>query len=153
MVLHKRLLLLGMVALGACQQSVREIQTVVTEQDTKTLRYLKEVEWAKAYREQDTVLLDRILGHDFQMIDDRGVWSDKEGELEWIRHNAMVNDTFYYEIKRLDVLDNGTAMICGTGHIWSDSIETVYQSSNVLVKRDGIWKAISSHVSGVKEAH
>lgn len=146
-------LLFLLVLVQACLPGESKVQKVISEQDTKTLRYLKEVEWAKAYREQDTVLLDRILGHDFQMIDDRGVWSDKEGELEWIRHNAMVNDTFYYEIKRLDVLDNGTAMICGTGHIWSDSIETVYQSSNVLVKRDGIWKAISSHVSGVKEAH
>lgn len=141
------------VIVQACLPREDGKQNVVSDQDIELLRYLKEVEWAKAYREQDTVLLDRILGDDFQMIDDEGVWSNKEGELEWIRHNAMVNDTFYYEIKRLDALDNGTAMVCGNGHIWSDSIETVYQSSNVLVKRDGIWKAISSHVSGVKEVH
>ena len=34
-------------------------------EELKTLRFLKEVEWPQAYREQDTVLLDRILGDDF----------------------------------------------------------------------------------------
>jgi len=48
-------------------------------------------------------------------------------------------------------LDNGTAIICGTGHIQKDSIKSTYESSNVLVKREGDWKAILSHVSGVRD--
>lgn len=115
------------------------------------LRYLKEVEWPKAYREQDTILLDRILGDDFQMVRDDGVWSNKKKEMNWIRNNAMSHDSFRYEIKRLEILENGTAIIAGTGHIINDDLETTYESSNILIKRNGIWKAVLSHVSGVTE--
>lgn len=119
--------------------------------DREALKYIKEVEWPKAYAEQDTLLLDRILGDDFKMIDQSGNWSTKQDELNWIKKNAVQNDLFRYEIKRFDILDNGTAFICGTGHIEKDSVKTIYQSSNVLVKRDGQWKAVLSHVSGVKQ--
>nr|WP_299071198.1 nuclear transport factor 2 family protein [uncultured Allomuricauda sp.] len=125
-------------------------KTVVDADDKEILRNLKEVQWPKAYREQDTILLDAILGDDFQMIDAGGTWSNKSGELEWIKENAVRYDSFHYEIKRLDVLDNGTALICGTGHIQNDSTKTIYQSSNILIKRNGMWKAVASHVSGVK---
>lgn len=120
------------------------------EDDVKQLRYLKEVEWPKAYYEQDTLLLDRILGDDFQLIDDAGNWSDKRFELDWIKNNTYQPDSFHYEIKRLDILKNGTAIVAGTGHIFSDATETIYQSSNYFEKRNGVWKAFSSHVSGVK---
>lgn len=124
--------------------------SVITDEDQKILRNIKEVQWPKAYREQDTLLLNSILGDDFQMIDANGNWSTKAKELEWIKENAMANDSFFYEIKRLDVLPNGTALICGTGHIFNDSTETIYQSSNILIKRLGAWKAVASHVSGIK---
>lgn len=115
------------------------------------LRHLKEVEWPQAYREQDTVLLDRILGDDFQMVTADGDWSNKELQMQRIKAAPMDHDHFSYEIKRLDILENGTGIIAGTGHIINDSTETIYQSSNILVKRDGIWKAVLSHVSGVSE--
>ncbi len=112
------------------------------------LTYLKEVEWPKAYREQDTLLLDRILGDDFQMVDNSGLWFNKNDELEWIKAHATTYDSFYYKIKRLEILENGTAIIGGTGHIFTDGTESIYQSNNVLLKRGEIWKAVLSHVSG-----
>ena len=132
------------------QKSIPEKSFELSEADLNALRYLKEVEWPKAYRNQDTVLLNRILGEDFQMIDAGGTWSDKNGELAWIKENASAPDSFYYDIKRLDALENGTVLICGTGHIFNDTTHTVYQSSNILIKRQGIWKAVASHVSGIK---
>lgn len=112
---------------------------------------MKEVEWPKAYREQDTVLLDRILGDDFQMVRDNGDWSNKEKEMQRIKESAPSYDEFRFEIKRLEVHENGTAVVAGTGHVLKDSIKTIYQSSNILIQRKGVWKAILSHVSGVKE--
>lgn len=124
------------------------------EADKRTLRYLKEVEWPKAYREQDTKLLDRILADEFQMIDDAGEWSNKAKEVEYIRANRPSYASFRFEIKRLDVFENGTAIVAGTGHVEGKDLEgnyrMNYQSSNVLIKRNGIWKAIASHVSGIK---
>lgn len=119
--------------------------------DSTRLRYLKEVEWPKAYAEQDTVLLDRILGDDFRLIDQDGGWYTKQDELNWIKKNATKHDSFRYEIRRLDILPNGTAVIAGTGHIINDGNTSIYQSSNVLVYREGAWKAIVSHVSGIQE--
>lgn len=122
----------------------------LSHNDLESLRYLKEVEWPKAYRYQDTVLLDRILGEDFQMIDAGGTWSDKAGELAWIKENASAPDSFYYDIRRMEALENGTVLICGTGHIFNDTTHTIYQSSNILIKRKNNWKAVASHVSGIK---
>jgi hypothetical protein len=148
------LLLLLVVLLGCEQKEKKGIipePETISEKDEQELKYLKEVEWPKAYREQDTLLLDRILGDDFQMIDNSGAWTNKQDEMNWIKENGTSYDTFRYEIKRLDINENGTAIICGTGHILNDSVETIYHSSNILIKRSGVWKAVASHVSGVKE--
>ncbi|MEM7367869.1 MAG: nuclear transport factor 2 family protein [Bacteroidota bacterium] len=122
-----------------------------SKSDIRFLHTLKEYEWPKAYREQDTLLLDRILGEDFQLVDANGLWTTKQDEISWIKSHAITPDSFYYEIKRLDFLENGTVILAGTGHSFQDSVETVYQSSNVLIKRDGVWKAVLSHVSGVTD--
>ena len=119
-------------------------------EEKEKLRHLKEVAWPKAYREQDTIVLDSILGADFQMITDEGEWSDKIKQMERIKEAPMNHDSFWYEIKRLEILENGTAIIAGTGHIINDNKESIYQSSNILVKRNGTWKAVLSHVSGYK---
>ncbi|MCK0110386.1 nuclear transport factor 2 family protein [Flavobacteriaceae bacterium S0825] len=136
---------------GCTQNDKRN--SVITEDDRQKLTYLKEVEWPKAYREGDTVLLDRILNDDFKMVRDNGEWFTRADELNWVKYNKSDNDSFYYDIKRLSIYENGTALISGTGHIFKDSTETIYQSSNVLIKKDGIWKAITSHVSGVKDVN
>ena len=149
--LRSLLLFCGVLLVSSCNsKNTPKPEKIISKEDREILRNLKEVEWPKAYREQDTVLLDHILGEDFQMIDDNGNWYTKADELEWIKKNATEHDSFYYEIKRLDVLDNGTALICGTGHIFNDSTKSIYQSSNILIKRNGEWKAVSSHVSGSK---
>lgn len=143
-------LVLSLIVL-ACNNNTAEKTSSVTEDDKQKLTYLKEVEWPKAYREQDTVLLDRILNDDFEMVRADGEWSNKAKELEWIKNNAFANDSFYYEIKRLSIYENGTAIVAGQGHVFNDGKETVYESSNVLIKKDSLWKAITSHVSGIRD--
>ena len=153
--MNKILLLFLTLLIFACNENadttiVKEPEPS-TEKEKEKLRYLKEVEWPKAYREQDTLLLDRILGNDFQMITNNGEWSNKAKQLERIKEAPMDHDSFRYEIKRLEIIENGSAIIAGTGHIINDGKEIIYQSSNVLIKRNGIWKAVLSHVSGVTE--
>ena len=123
-------------------------------EDEKALRYLKTVEWPKAYREQDTALLDRILADEFKMIGSDGETSDKKAELEYIKKHKPGYTSFNFEIKRLEIFENNTAIVSGTGTIKGrdkeGEYEMTYQSSNVLIKRNGLWKAISSHTSGDK---
>ncbi len=143
--------LLFSIAIFILSCSEREAdKKLITSDDREKLTYLKEVEWPKAYREQDTVLLDRILNDDFQMIRANGDWSTKKDEINWIKNNNPSYDSFRFEIKRLDIYENGTAVVSGTGHIVNDSVKTIYQSSNILIKKAGVWKAITSHVSGIR---
>ncbi len=126
------------------------------KEDLKTLRYLKEVEWPKSFREHDAKLLDRILAEEFELIDGIGDRSNKKDQMAYLKSNTPFHKYFKFKISRLELFENGTAIISGTGHAKGtnskgEAYEFTYESSNVLIKRKGIWKAISSHVSGVKE--
>ena len=124
--------------------------------DKTRLRELKEVLWPRAYREQDTALLGQILADEFESIDAAGARSTKAEELDYVRKNKPSYDSFRFEIRRLQIFENRTAIVSGTGHIESKAKEgkkgsrTEYQSSNVFIERDGRWQAIASHISGVK---
>ncbi len=129
--------------------------TAAEPDDHAQLRHIKLELWPKAYREQDVELLDRILDDSFQMIDGRGQISTKADELAWIAKHPTSYDSFNYEIERLDVYAGQSAIVAGQGTIagtrdgkaWTH----VYRSSNVLIKRDGRWVAVASHVSSVAE--
>lgn len=123
------------------------LPVALAQDDEATLRELKTVLWQQAYREQDTVLLDRILHESFQMIDGEGGRSDKQKELQWISANAWDPGEFEYRIERLDIYDGKFAIVAGKGLASNYS----YSSSNVLIKEDGRWQAVSSHVSGYEQ--
>lgn len=118
----------------------------------EALRRIKCEDWPRAYREQDLVLLDRLLASEFESIDEHGAVADKADELAWLRRNALSLDAFVYTIHRLDVFDNGTAIVSGEGDILDDGSRTRYRSTNVFLHRDGRWQAIASHVSGVRSS-
>ncbi len=126
------------------------------ENDKKRLRELKEVLWPKAYREQDPALLAQILADEFESIDAQGNVSTKAEELDYVRKNKPSYDSFRFVIRRLQIFENRTAVISGTGYIETKAKDgkkaskTEYQSSNVFLERDGRWQAIASHVSGIK---
>ncbi|HYJ04911.1 MAG TPA: nuclear transport factor 2 family protein [Chthoniobacterales bacterium] len=126
------------------------------ENDKTRLRELKEVLWPKAYREQDAALLAQILADEFESIDAQGNISTKAEELDYVRKNKPGYDSFRFVIRRLQIFENRTAVVSGTGHIETKAREgkkaskMEYQSSNVFIERDGRWQAISSHVSGIK---
>ena len=115
--------------------------------DEETLRHFKTVLWPQAYRTQDVELLGTLLHDSFQMIDDQGNRSTKEKELAWVAENEWNPGTFEYRIERLDIYDGNWAIIDGTGI----AEKYRYKSSNVLIKEDGRWQAVASHVSGYEE--
>lgn len=125
--------------------------------DTARLTEIKQVLWPKAYREQDTALLAQILADEFQMVDAEGTRSTKKEEIDYIRKHRPSYDSFRFVINRLEVFENRTAVVAGTGIIETKGkgqekgSRTEYQSSNIFIERDGRWQAIASHVSGVKK--
>lgn len=143
-----RVLFAGLVLPGAAGAGTPD------PKDEAALRHLKEVLWPKAYFEQDTALLDRILADEFQMIDAEGTWTTKAEQLERVRRGKPSYDSLKFVIRRLEVFENGTAIVAGTGVIRGRDEKgpyvMEYQSTNVLIKRGGAWKAVASHVSGVQ---
>jgi hypothetical protein len=119
----------------------------LADDDEQTLRHFKTVLWPQAYRTQDVALLDELLHDSFQLIDDGGKRSTKAAELEWVAENAWNPGSFEYRIERLDIYDGRWAVIAGQGVADAYS----YRSSNVLIKSDGRWQAVASHVSGYEE--
>jgi hypothetical protein len=112
--------------------------------DYDVLRNFKTVLWPQAYRTQDVELLDRLLHDSFEMIDGEGIRSTKEKELEYISNNQWDPGSFEYQIERLQIYQGAFAVIDGTGV----AENYTYKSSNFLIKEDGVWRAIASHVSG-----
>lgn len=149
---HAAFLLLAVLIKVTLAGDTKKQQTEAA--DRQALAHLKQVLWPKAYREQDPVLLDRILADEFRSIDGDGNWSTKREELEYVRNHRPGYDSFSFSIERLELFENGTAIVAGTGTInGSDAAGKYvmrYQSTNVLIKRNGEWKAIASHVSGAK---
>lgn len=112
--------------------------------DLEQLKHLKLTLWPQAYRAQDAALLDQILHPQFQLIDANGQSSNKLEELEYVKNHVWQAVNFSYQIDRLEVFDEHTAIISGRGE--TDTYQ--YHSSNVLIKSEGRWQAIASHVSG-----
>jgi hypothetical protein len=121
--------------------------------DEAVLRKFKTEDWPRAYSTQNVELLGRMLADTFQVVDGDGNWSTKREEIDWLAKNQWKNDGFVYTIKRLDIYGGDTAIIAGEGRITFKAgkprVET-YQSTNVLVKENGTWRAVASHISGGK---
>lgn len=120
--------------------------------DAATLRELKTVLWPRAYSQPDPALLEAILAAEFQMIDDSGAVSTRAEELAYVRGKQPdpPERRFRFVIERLEVFEGGSAVVTGMGHITDPRNgpgESRYRSTNVLVKRDGRWQAVASHVS------
>lgn len=152
---YTRLLVIAIILLSCTTPSPNTTVNVINSEDEQILRNLKTSLWSKAYNEQDTALLNRILHDDFQLIDDNGDTYSKKDEMEYVANYGPSYSSFEFEITRLDVFDNGTAMITGKGVMKGlddqGAYVTTYTSSNTLIKVGEDWKAINSHVSGVKE--
>lgn len=114
--------------------------------DYEVLRHFKTVLWPQAYRTQDVELLDRLLHGSFEMIDAEGNRSTKQQELEYVKNNKWDPGSFEYRVERLQIYQGSFAVIDGTGV----AATYTYKSSNFLVKEDGRWRAIASHVSGLQ---
>jgi hypothetical protein len=118
---------------------------VTTTDDEAILRHFKTVLWPQAYRTGDVELLGRLLHDNFEMVDADGNRSTKQGELDYVANNEWDPGEFEYRIERLAVYKGRFAIVAGEGVASTYS----YRSTNALVKEDGEWRAVASHVSGV----
>ena len=144
-----------MIFMSCNSPSTSSSASVLTSEDEAALNNLKTVLLPKAYKEQDTALLDQILHEDFELVDDNGDTYSKDYEMEYVANYGPSYSEFEFRIERVDLYDNGTAMISGTGVMKGEDSGgvyiTTYKESNTFIKLDGQWQVVNSHVSGVKE--
>ena len=152
------ILLIGASLLYSCSTSTssnKETKPVTDGSDIGVLTDIQQNQWVKAYLEQDTVLLDKILHERYQLIDDNGDRYTKQDELTYISSYPASYSTQEYEILEIDLIENGSAIVIAKatlkGEDGAEAYITTYTSSTTFVKMDGQWSAINSHVSGVKE--
>ena len=91
-------------------------------------------------------LLDELLHESFEMVDADGNRSTKRNELDELAGTEWDPGEFEYRIERLSLYDGRFAIITGEGVASSYR----YRSSNVLMKDADRWRAVASHVSGVR---
>lgn len=118
--------------------------------DEAAIRKFKTQDWPRAYRTQDTALLGRMLHDDFVVVDGTGASTPKAKEIAWLAANPWRAASFEYVIRRLDIYGGDTAIVAGEGRFrdrGANAKTLRYTSTNVLVKQDGAWVAVSSQVS------
>ncbi len=128
---------------------------IVDANDLEKLTDIQKNQLVKAYLEQDSVLLDKLLHEDYQLIDDNGDRYTKGDELTYVSNYPPSYSSQEFEILEIDIIDNGSAVVIAKatlkGMDGEDAYITTYTISTSYVKIDGLWSAINSHVSGVNE--
>lgn len=118
------------------------------------LRAIKLEQWPSYYRKQDVAGLASFLAPGFQVIGADGSSSPRSEELAWVAANPWKTENFVYTISSITCPLEDVAIIVGEGRFTASEgaarVEHRYTSSNVLVRKDGHWRAAGSHISGEK---
>ena len=139
---------LGMLSLGLQAQG-HEAQ-VQREQELRQV----EKKWDTAIVARDIPVLDDILNDDFQFIDSAGNVHSKAEILEGIKSSKATTEPF--ETEDVQVRVYGTTAIL-TGRftqrvIYEGKTYTgQFRYTDVYVKREGSWRAVSAHASRIPE--
>ena len=111
-----------------------------------------ESEWGDAFEQRDFATLDRIMSDEYILIDPLG---NVRGKAESL--TALATNEVHFESTKSDNVDvriNGdTAVVTGRstfkGRYKGWSMAGQYQYTDVLVKRSGVWQAMSSHITAL----
>jgi ketosteroid isomerase-like protein len=111
-----------------------------------------ESEWGEAFERHDLATLDRVMAEEYILTDPLGNVRSKAESLAAIR----TSEVLFESTKSDDVnvrINGDTAVVTGRstfrGRYKGWSMAGQYQYTDVLVKRMGSWKAVSSHITAL----
>ena len=120
-----------------------------TEQELRRL----EREWDDAIVRKDVVALERILGEEFVYIDSAGGVNPKAALIRGVKESEAVIAPFETEEVVVRVYGE-TAVLTGrfTQKVTykGQTLSGQFRYTDVYVKRDGRWQAVSAHSSRIK---
>lgn len=111
-----------------------------------------EIDWGVAFERRDMVTLDLLMAEEYILTDPLGQLRTKTETLAAIETSEVdfqstqsddVNVTIYGET----AVVTGRSTFRGRYKGWS--MTGCYQYTDVLVKRNGSWKAVSSHITAL----
>ena len=127
------------------------MNTVTIDAEEHEIRRV-ESEWGDAFEQRDFAALDRIMGDEYILTDPLGNVRGKAESLAALATNEVRFDSTRSD--NVNVHINGdTAVVTGRstfrGRYRGWSMAGKYQYTDVLVKRSGSWRAMSSHITAV----
>lgn len=104
----------------------------------------------KAYREADTARMAEVLTEDFTLTDASGVITTRADDIENAKKGTILYEVFEnYDMKVR--LHGDAAVVTGRtrvkGKAGDTPFATVFQFTDTMVRRDGKWRFVASHVS------
>ena len=111
-----------------------------------------EIEWGDAFERRDMATLDRLMADEYILTDPLGSVRSKAESLAALKTNEVLFESTNSD--DVNVRINGdTAVVTGRstfrGRYKGWSMAGQYQYTDVLVKRQGSWKAVSSHITAL----
>ena len=127
-----------------------EINAVTTSAEDEVRRL--ELEWGVAFERGDMATLDRLMADEYILTDPLGTVRSKADSLAAINTREVS-----FESTRSDDVNvrisGDTAVVTGRstfrGRYKGWSMAGRYQYTDVLVKRHGSWRAVSSHITAL----
>lgn len=125
--------------------------TIPTDSTEDEIRRI-EIEWGEAFERRDMETLDRLMADDYILTDPIGSVRTKAESLAAIERNEVLFESTKSDNVKVRI-NGDTAVITGRstfrGRYKGWSMAGQYQYTDVLVKRSGSWRAVSSHITAV----
>lgn len=111
-----------------------------------------EIDWGVAFERRDMATLDRLMADEYILTDPLGQLRTKTETLAAIETNEVDFQSTQSDDVNVTIYGD-TAVITGRstfrGRYKGWSMTGSYQYTDVLVKRNGSWKAVSSHITAL----
>jgi ketosteroid isomerase-like protein len=107
-----------------------------------------------AYVHRDIAALERLYADDYTVTDESGSTTGKTQELDRLKSGKATYAATSYEDVKVRIYGK-VAIVAGRGTVkgrgQNGAFHKQYFSTNVFVEQNGVWRAVSAHISGVKD--
>lgn len=129
-------------------QAVQNTPSISVEDEIKRI----EIEWGEAFERRDMTALERFMADEYVVTDPLGNVRSKAESLAAIESNEVLfestkSDNVHVRVNGDTAIVTGRSTFRGRYKGWSMCGQ--YQYTDVLVKRGGYWKAVSSHITAL----
>ena len=128
----------ALLALGGAPQADARLATV----DEHAQFVAVETEWLNDIVHHDGYALFRLLAQDFTHISWDGTVTDKKGAIDAVLKNTSREQRL--DAMDVNVFNDTTVIVTGTTHVSDGDGDVVMRFTDVFVRRDGFWQAVSA---------